>query len=93
MQLTYDIVKTTVLNQLKVAQRQFNKNPNSTHWQVLTTMMLTHQQIIALRRDNNLHYLIERLEGHSLGDWPEAIVRHATGLSVRDVLAPSITNV
>jgi hypothetical protein len=84
--LTYSSLQAFALNQLKDSQKAFNKNPNSANWQAATEAMLVHQQVTALRKDQNLHCLLERLSSLPLLLWAEAIVRHATGLSVRDVL-------
>jgi hypothetical protein len=91
--LTYSSLQTFALNQLKGSQKAFNKNPNSSNWEAVTQAMLVHQQVTALKNDRNLHHLLERLSGLPLLLWAEAVVRHATGLSVRDILVPSITNV
>jgi hypothetical protein len=91
--LTYSSLQTFALNQLKECQKSFNKNPNSSNWEAVTQAMLVHQQVTALKTDRNLHHLLERLSGLPLLLWAEAVVRHATGLSVRDILVPSITNV
>ena len=93
MEITYTYLKAHVLNNLKLAQKNFNKNPNSTYWTVLTRAMLVHQQVTALQKDRNVGHLCERLARIPLGDWDEQIVNHALGLTIRDVLAPSITNV
>jgi hypothetical protein len=89
MQITYSYVKTFALRQLKVAQSMFNHNPNSIHWNVLTRSMLVHQQTQLLAKDANRQHLLDRLETLPLGQWDEAIVRHATGMSVTEVLFPA----
>ena len=86
MQINYTFLKAHALSMLKQAQKDFNKNPNSTNWTVLTTAMLVHQQVTALRIDRNIGNLCERLSTRPFGDWPEAIVSHATGMTVRDIL-------
>ena len=86
MQIDYTFLKTHALNNLKLAQKQFMKNPNTINWEVATTAMLVYQQVHSLRNDKNFYVLRERLIGLPLGDWSEAIVRHSTGLSVRDIL-------
>jgi hypothetical protein len=86
MTIDYTYLKAHALSALKLAQRQFNKNPNSTNWTLLTHAMLVHQQVTALRIDRNIGHLCERLGRTPLGDWAEVIVRHATGLTVRDIL-------
>ena len=86
MQITYPNVKTIVLRELKAAQAIFNTNPNSINWEVLTRAMLVHQQIQSLRKDANIQHLLDRLEPLPLGKWGDAIVHHATGMSVRDIL-------
>lgn len=84
--ITYTYLKAHALSMLKVAQKDFNKNPNSANWSVLTRCMLVHQQVIALRTDGNIGHLCERLDKTAPADWPESIVRHATGLTVQDIL-------
>lgn len=93
MEINYTTLKAHVLSNLKLAQKNFNKHPTSTYWEVLTRAMLVHQQVSALQRDRNIGHLCERLNRIPFGDWDETIVKHALGLSIRDVLAPSITNV
>lgn len=91
MTLTLSLVQAHCLSMLKQAQRNFNKNPNSTNWEVLTRAMLTHQQaqIVArvLRSQDNIDLMLEQLSALPLGEWPDLIVKRATGLTVRDVLA------
>lgn len=91
MTLTLSLVQAHCLSMLKQAQRNFNKNPNSTNWEVLTRAMLTHQQaqLVArvLRSQDNIDLMLEQLSALPLGEWPDLIVKRATGLTVRDVLA------
>ena len=90
MTLTLPHVQAFALSMLKQAQKDFNKNPNSTNWEVLTRAMLTHQQaqLVArvLRSQDNIDLMLEHLSALPLGEWPDLIVKRATGLTVRDVL-------
>lgn len=90
MTLTLSLVQAHCLSMLKQAQKDFNKNPNSTHFDVLTRAMLTHQQAQhvarVLRSQDNVDLMLEQLSALPLGDWPDLIVKRATGLTIRDVL-------
>ena len=90
MQITLPVVQSYALTTLKLAQKNFNKYPSSTNWEVLTRAMLTHQQaqLVArvLRSQDNIDLMLEKLAALPLGDWPDVIVKSATGLTVRDVL-------
>jgi hypothetical protein len=88
--ITLPLVQAHCLSMLKQAQKDFNKNPNSAHFDVLTRAMLTHQQAQhvarALRSQSNVDLMLEQLSALPLGEWPELIVKRATGLTIRDVL-------
>ena len=90
MTLTLSLVQAHCLSMLKQAQRNFNKNPNSLHFEVLTHAMLAHQQAQhvarVLRSQSSINLMLEELSALPLGDWPDLIVKRATGLSIRDVL-------
>ena len=91
MQITLSYVQSFALSALKTAQREFNKNPNSINWEVLTRAMLTHQQAQCvarnLRSQDNIDLLLEKLTALPLSDWPETIVKTASGHTIREVLA------
>lgn len=89
MQITLPYVQSFALNALKLAQKNFNKNPNSTNFSVLTSAMLTHQQAAHISRTLHgcsINLLLGKLEALPLGAWPETIVKFTTGLSIREVL-------
>jgi hypothetical protein len=90
MQITLSYVQSFALSALKTAQREFNKNPSSTNFEVLTRAMVTHQQAQhvarVLRSQDNVDLMLEQLSALPLGDWPDLIVKRATGLTIRDVL-------
>jgi hypothetical protein len=90
MQITLTHVQAHCLAMLKAAQRNFNKNPNSTHFEVLTHAMLTHQQAQhitrVLRTKDDINLMLAQLSALPLGDWPDLIVERATGLTIRAVL-------
>lgn len=91
MQITLPYVQSFALSALKLAQKNFNKNPNSTNWTVLTHAMLVHQQATCvarvLRSQDNIDLMLEKLAAQPLSNWPEIIVRSATGLTIEQVLA------
>ena len=73
---------------LKVAQRNFNKNPNSLHWTLCVRAMFVHQQIsIAVRSPwvdrNKLSF---DLDNNPIGQWGDIISRATTGNDVTDLL-------
>ena len=90
MQITLSYVKAFALSALKTAQKNFNKNPNSTNFEVLTRAMVTHQQAQCvarvLRSQDNVDMMLEKLTALPLGEWPETIVKTATGVTIRDIL-------
>jgi hypothetical protein len=90
MQITLSYVQAFALSALKTAQKQFNKNPSSTNFEVLTRAMVTHQQAQCvarvLRSQDNIDLMLEKLTALPLGEWPETIVKTATGVTIRDIL-------
>lgn len=90
MQITLSYVQAFALSALKTAQREFNKNPSSANWATLTNAMLTHQQAQyvarALRSKDSIDLMLDKLAALPLGEWPETIVKSATGLTIRDAL-------
>ncbi len=90
MKITLSYVQSFALSALKTAQRDFNKHPNSTNFDLLSRAMLAHQQAQYLKRtlrsDANVQLLLDRLSTLPLGDWSDAIVKAATGMTCRDIL-------
>lgn len=70
------------------AQRQFNREPTATHWNVCLRAMLTHQQLgFALRSATvDRAKLLAELEQSPLGDWQDLICMNTLGLSCADAL-------
>jgi hypothetical protein len=87
MQITHTYIKAHALSNLKRAQSAFNKHPSSSNWCALTSAMLVHQQITSARLRSDIDHLCEKLTLLPLGNWPETIVRHTTGLTIKEVLA------
>jgi hypothetical protein len=89
MQITLPFVQAHCLSMLKLAQKNFNKNPNSTNFSALTSAMLAHQQAAHIGRTQHgcsINLLLEKLEALPFGAWPETIVKFTTGLTIREVL-------
>jgi len=90
MQITLPYVQAFALSALKTAQREFNKNPNSANFTALSRAMVTHQQAQyvarALRSQENIDLMLDKLSALPLGEWPETIVKSATGLSIQSIL-------
>ncbi len=91
MQITLPYVQAFALSALKTAQREFNKHPSSTNFVALNRAMLVHQQAFSvarvLRSQDNIDLMLDKLSALPLGDWPEVIVKSATGLTINEVLA------
>ncbi len=85
--ITTKAVQDFALAELKLAQKAFNKNPISLHWYTLTRAMMTHQQAQQLTKDMTAQGLLDRLAGLPVGQWPEAIVQHTTGMRIDQALA------
>lgn len=90
MQITLPYVQAFALSALKTAQREFNKNPSSANFAVLTRAMVTHQQAQCvarvLRSQDNIDMMLDKLTALPLGEWPETIVKTATGVTISDIL-------
>jgi hypothetical protein len=91
MQITLSYVQAFALSMLKNAQKQFNKHPSSTNFVTLNRAMLVHQQAFCvasvLRSQDNINLMLDKLSALPLGDWPDAIVKSATGMTIDQVLA------
>jgi hypothetical protein len=87
MQLTHTYIKSYALSALKRAQAEFNKHPNSRNWCAVTTAMLVHQQVLAVRLAADAERLCDKLTPLTLGEWPAAIVDYTTGQTIKQVLA------
>ena len=91
MQITLSYVQAFALSSLKTAQKNFNKNPSSTNFDVLTRAMLVHQQATqvarVLRSQDNIDLMLDKLSAQPLGNWPDIIVKSALGMTIQDVLA------
>jgi hypothetical protein len=87
MQLTHTYIKSYALSALKRAQAEFNKHPNSSNWCEVTSAMLVHQQVLAVRLTSDIERLSEMLTPLPLGEWPAAIVNYTTGQTIKQVLA------
>ena len=80
-------VTTWALDSLKLAQRNFNKNPNAFHWNMCLRAMLIHQQLGYALRSN----LVDRdklsfdLDNNRLGLWGDIICRATTGKDLCDM--------
>lgn len=85
--ITLKTLQEHTLNTLKQHQKAFNKNPNSLNWHMLTRSMLVYQQAIMLNKDANVQHLLERLPTLTMGEWEQAIVQHALGMSIEQALA------
>ena len=86
MQITHKFLKAHALSCLKQAQSAFNKNPNSSNWDAVTSAMLVHQQVQAVRLPADAENLGWKLESQPIIRWPETIVLHTTGLTIKEIL-------
>jgi len=79
-----DLIKLELI----VAQKAFNKQPNSTNWQVCLRAMFTHQQITHAIRSHTVdrEKLAVDLHTSSRGEWQNIICRAVLGLGIRDCL-------
>jgi hypothetical protein len=74
--------------ELVVAQKAFNKQPNSTNWQVCLRAMFAHQQIGFAIRSNTVdrEKLAVDLHISTRGEWQNIICRATLGLGMRDCI-------
>jgi hypothetical protein len=74
--------------ELIVAQKAFNKQPNSTNWQVCLRAMFAHQQIGFAIRSNTVdrEKLAVDLHISARGEWQNIICRATLGLGMRDCI-------
>lgn len=75
-------------DQLVHAQKQFNREPTGTHWNVCLRAMITHQQLDWALRSPHVDKakLFRELESSPLGDWQDLICLNTLGLSCADAL-------
>ena len=79
-----DLIKLELI----VAQKAFNKQPNSTNWQVCLRAMFAYQQIgFAIRsRTVDREKLAVDLHISARGEWQNIICRATLGLGMRDCI-------
>lgn len=79
-----DLIKLELI----VAQKAFNKQPNSTNWQVCLRAMFAHQQIGFAIRSNvvDREKLAIDLHTSTRGEWQNIICRATLGLGMRDCI-------
>jgi hypothetical protein len=87
---TFDIedVKTWAKNELKYAQRDFNKQPNATRWNIALHRMFVYQQADFATRSAlvDRKQLIADLAGKPYLYWDDIISRATTSKTVRQNL-------
>ena len=79
-----DLIKLELI----LAQKAFNKQPNSTNWQVCLRTMFAHQQIGFAIRSNTVdrEKLAVDLHISARGEWQNIICRATLGLGMRDCI-------
>ena len=80
-------VTTWALDSLKLAQRNYNKNPNAFHFQMCLRFMLIHQQLGNAVRSHvvDREKLSFDLDNNPIGLWGDIICRATTGKDLCDV--------
>lgn len=83
-----DVLTTYALPTLKLAQKQFNKEPNAQNWTDCLKAMMVYQQLkYALRRSSvDRDKLMFDLESNPLGVWPDVICRATIGMTCADAI-------
>lgn len=83
-----DVLTTFALPALKLAQKNFNKEPNAQHWTDCLMAMMVYQQLkYALRRSSvDRDKLMFDLESNPLGVWPDVICRATIGMTCADAI-------
>lgn len=83
-----DVLTTYALPTLKLAQKQFNKEPNAQNWTDCLKAMMVYQQLkYALRRSSvDREKLMFDLEHNPLGVWPDVICRATIGMTCADAI-------
>ena len=86
--LNFDFPVKWAKDHLVNAQKQFNREPTGTHWNVCLRAMITHQQLgWALRSPHvDKDGLFQALCEKPIGEWQDAICRATLGLSCADAL-------
>jgi hypothetical protein len=74
--------------ELVLAQKAFNKLPNSTNWQVCLRVMFAHQQMGFAIRSHTVdrEKLAFDLTANPRGEWQNIICRATLGLGMRDCI-------
>jgi hypothetical protein len=85
---TMEDLQKLMLGNLKFAQRNFNKNPNSLRWIVTVRAMFIFQQVDAAMRMPHFDQqaLLESLQGVPYLQWDDMISTATTGMNMRDAL-------
>jgi hypothetical protein len=78
-------IATYALNSMTHTQRQFRKNPSSTNWRMVLRSMLVYQQVTTARIDKQ-RKIIDAVTALPMGDWDEAIVQAALGMTISEVI-------
>jgi hypothetical protein len=70
------------------AQKQFNRDPSATNWNVCLRAMMTRQQLDYALRSSTVDRakLFGELESSPLSDWQDLICLNTLGLSCADAL-------
>ena len=87
-------VTTWAIDSLKLAQKNFNKNPNAFHWNLCVSAMLVHQQAnIAVRSQwVDREKLSFDLDNNPIGAWGDIICRATMGKDIRDLMILGMGN-
>ena len=78
-------IATYASNSMTHTQRQFRKNPSSTNWRMVLRSMLVYQQVTTARIDKQ-RKIIDAVTPLPMGDWDEAIVQAALGMTISEVI-------
>lgn len=80
-------VTAWALDRLKLAQRNFNKNPNAFHWNMCLRAMLIHQQLGNAVRSHSVDRdkLSFDLDNNPIGLWGDIICRATSGKDLCDM--------
>ena len=79
-------IATYALNSMTHTQRQFRKNPSSTNWRMVLRSMLVYQQVTTARTFDKQGKIINAVTALPMGDWDEAIVQAALGMTISEVI-------
>lgn len=83
-----EVLTTYALPALKLAQQQFNKEPNAQNWNACLGAMMTYQQLKYSLRSVSVdrEKLMFDLEHNPLGVWPDVICRATIGMTCADAI-------